>query len=70
MVVKALLQQANFTLGSDATLNTEIHKNFGPHKGPTQSMHQSENIKNQINHYNKQIHVKKIAFGNKEHTTD
>ena len=25
--VKALLQLANFTLGPDATLNTEIHKN-------------------------------------------
>ena len=24
---KALLQPANFTLGPDATLNTEIHKN-------------------------------------------
>ena len=27
VVVKALLQLANFTLGPDATLNTEIHKN-------------------------------------------
>ena len=26
-VVKALLQLANFTLGTDATLNTGIHKN-------------------------------------------
>ena len=25
--VKAHLQLANFTLGSDATLNTELHKN-------------------------------------------
>ena len=30
---KALLQLANFTLGPDATLNTEIHKRFGSHKG-------------------------------------
>ena len=30
---KALLQLANFTLGPDATLNTEIHKEFGSHKG-------------------------------------
>ena len=30
---KALLQLANFTLGPDATLNTEIHKKFGWHKG-------------------------------------
>ena len=31
--VKALLQLANFTLGPDATLNTETHKNFDPQKG-------------------------------------
>ena len=33
---KALLQLANFTLGPDATLNTEIHeihKKMGSHKG-------------------------------------
>ena len=30
---KALLQLVNFTLGPDATLNTEIHKKFGSHKG-------------------------------------
>ena len=43
---KALLQLANFTLGLDATLNTEIHKkNRFAQKLPTQSMHQSENIK-------------------------
>ena len=30
---KALLQLANFTLSPDATLNTEIHKKFGSHKG-------------------------------------
>ena len=41
---KALLQLANFTLGPDATLNTEIHKNSVRIKAPTQSMHQSENI--------------------------
>ena len=28
---KALLQLANFTLGPDATLNTEIHKNASLH---------------------------------------
>ena len=27
VVVKALLQLANFTMGPHATLNTEIHKN-------------------------------------------
>ena len=32
--LKALLQQANFTMGSDATLNTEIHKNSVRIKAP------------------------------------
>ena len=32
--VKALLQLANFTLGPDATLNTEIHKNSVRIKNP------------------------------------
>ena len=31
--VKALLQLANFILGPDATLNTEVHKKIGSHKG-------------------------------------
>ena len=31
--VKALSQLANFTLGPDATLNTEIQKKIGSHKG-------------------------------------
>ena len=31
---KALLQLANFTLGPDATLNTEIHKNSVRIKAP------------------------------------
>ena len=31
---KALLQLANFTLGPDATLNTEIHKNLVRLKAP------------------------------------
>ena len=44
--VKALLQLANFTLGPDVTLNTEIHKKSV--RLQTQSRHQSENIKNQI----------------------
>ena len=42
---KAFLQLANFTLGPDATLNTEIHKNRFAVRLPTQSMHQSENLK-------------------------
>ena len=33
-VVKALLQLANFTLGPDATINTEIHKNSVHLKAP------------------------------------
>ena len=33
VVVKALLQLANFTLGPDATLNTEINKNSVRLKG-------------------------------------
>ena len=33
-VVKALLQLANFTLGPDATLNTETHKNSVRIKAP------------------------------------
>ena len=32
--VKALLQLTNFTLGPDATLNTEIHKNSVRIKAP------------------------------------
>ena len=32
--VKTLLQLANFTLGPDATLNTEIHKNSVRIKAP------------------------------------
>ena len=44
--IKAVLQSANFTLSPDATLNTEIHKkNRFAYTLPTQSMHQSENIK-------------------------
>ena len=42
---KALLQLVNLTLGPDATLNTEIHKIRFAERLPTQSMHQSENIK-------------------------
>ena len=51
---KALLQLANFTLGPDATPNTEIHKNsvrFG--SVPTVNASKRKH-KNQINHYNKQ----------------
>ena len=54
---KALLQLANFTLGPDATLNTEIHKYSVRIKVPN-SVHASKRKhKNQINHYNKQRRV-------------
>ena len=53
-VVKALLQLANFTLGLDATLNTEIHKNLVRIKAPNSVSESKRKHKNQINHYNKQ----------------
>ena len=37
---KVFLRPANFTLGPDATLNTEKHKNRFALRLPTQSMHQ------------------------------
>ena len=51
---KALLQLANFTLGPDATLNTEIHKNSVRIKAPNSVNASKRKHKNQINHYNKQ----------------
>ena len=51
-MVKVLLQLANFTLGTDATLNTETHKISVRIKAPN-SVNASKH-KNQINHYNKQ----------------
>ena len=50
--IKALLQLANFTLGPDATLNTEIHKKIGSHKGSQLS--QCIKTKTLINHHDKQ----------------
>ena len=50
--VKALLQLANFTLGPDATLNTEIHKNSVRIKPPNSVNASKRKHKNQINHYN------------------
>ena len=55
--VKALLQLANFTLGPDATLNTEIHKNSVRIKAPNSVNASKRKHKNQINHYNKQRRV-------------
>ena len=54
---KALLQLANFTLGPDATLNTEIHKNLVRIKVPNSVNVSKRKHKNQINHYNKQRRV-------------
>ena len=58
-VFKALLQLANFTLGPDATLNTEIHKNSVRIKAPNSVNASKRKHKNQINHYNKQRRVLK-----------
>ena len=52
--LKALLQLANFTLGPDATLNTEIHKNSVRIKAPNSVNASKRKHKNQINHYHKQ----------------
>ena len=54
---KALLQLANFTLGPDATLNTEIHKSLVRIKAPNSVSASKWKHKNQINHYNKQGRV-------------
>ena len=54
---KALLQLANLTLGPDATLNTETHKNSVRIKAPNSVHASKQKHKNQINHYNKQRRV-------------
>ena len=46
---KALLQLANFTLGPDATLNTEIHKKSVRIKAPNSDNASKRKHKNQIN---------------------
>ena len=55
--VKALLQLASFTLGPDATLNTEIHKHSVRIKAPNSVNASKRKHKNEINHYNKQRRV-------------
>ena len=55
--VKAFLQQANFTLGPDASLNTEIHINLVRIKISNSVNASKRKHKNQINHYNKQRRV-------------
>ena len=54
---KAPLQPANLTLGPDATLSTEIHKNSVRIKAPNYVNASKRKHKNQINHYNKQRRV-------------
>ena len=54
---KALLQLANFTLGPDATLNTEIYKNSVRIKVPNSVNASKRKHKIQINHYDKQRQV-------------
>ena len=54
---KALLQLTNFTLGPDATLNTEIRKKSFRIKAPNSVNASKRKHKNQINHYNKQRRV-------------
>ena len=54
---KALLRPANFTLGPDATLNTEIHKNSVRIKAPNSVSASKRKLKNQINHCDKQRRV-------------
>ena len=54
---KALIPPANFTLGPDATLNTEIHKISVRIKAHNSVNASKRKHKNQINHYNKQRRV-------------
>ena len=53
---KALLQLAN-TLGPNATLNTETHKNSVRIKAPNAVNASKRKHTNQINHYNKRRRV-------------
>ena len=52
-VFKALLQLDNFTLGPNATLNTEAHKKSVRIKAPNSVNASKRKHKNQINHYDK-----------------
>ena len=54
---KALLQLTNVALGSDATLNTEIHKNSVRIKAPNSVNASKRKHKNQINHNDKRRRV-------------
>ena len=62
---KALLQLANFTLGPDATLNTEIHTNLVRIKAPNSVSASKRKHQNQINHYNKPQQKHRFATASK-----
>ena len=49
-LIKTLLQLTNITLGLDATLNTEIHKNSVRIKAPNTVNAAKRKHKNQIKH--------------------
>ena len=55
--LKQFFQPANFTLGPDATLNIEIHKNSVRIKAPNSVNASKQKRKNQINHHDKQRRV-------------
>ena len=55
-------QLANFTLGPDATLNTEIQKKSVHIKAPNSVNASKRKRKNQINQYNKQSRVLMANF--------
>ena len=57
MGFKALSELANSTMGPDASLNTEIHKNSVRTKAPNSVNASKRTNKNQINQYNKQRRV-------------
>ena len=57
-VVKALLRQTNFTLGPNATLITEIHKNSFRLKAPNSVSASKRNHENLISHCDKQRRLK------------
>ena len=54
---KALLQPANFVLGPDATLYTELHKNWVCIKAPNSVNASKRKHKNQIRLFGKQRRV-------------
>ena len=59
---KSLLQLANFTLGPDATFNTEIRKKSVRIKAPNSVNASNREDKNQIHHYDKQRREKAILL--------